>query len=349
MMTERPDTTPKNNAEKDHSWKLDKEAEFWGEMARVRSQGGVPMTMDFSRATRYRVRRSSLGWGDYFQDPKLDSLTPFGRARIRFVERARNSNRGRALDLCCGAGWLALEQARSGKEVDAVDISAQEQKVAAEYQETLEESIPGKINWIVADLNRFETDPEEYDQVTAWDGLHHIEDIGHLCEQIDKGLKPGGLFLISERVWGGDHPSVRARIGKYLELFVWAIVPTPKPYGYGRKFKEVISTLRPFIRTKILRKKHKARAWQIADEGLCSPFEDVSGAEIMQIIRERFVIEKTESYGGFTEEIWRSLYLPRFLRFPAILFLSWFDHLLVKLGLLEGKLLIAYARKRKDG
>jgi hypothetical protein len=168
----------------------------------------------------------------------------------------------------------------------------------------------------------------------------------HLSDQIERGLKPGGYLLVSERVWGGDYPSVRARIGKYLEQFLWTFVPTPRPYTYRRKFGELRRTLWLFFKTKILRKSNVSKPWQIADEGFCSPFEDASGAEILKIIRERFDIERAESYGGFTEEVLRSIYLPRILRVPTVLILGWLDHLLVKLGFLEGKILVLYARKR---
>jgi len=334
--------------ESSYDWQLRKEAEFWGKMARVRWDGGIPMTMDFTRATRYRVRRAELGWGDYFQDPKADALTPFGRARIRFINKTQSTSGNRALDLGCGAGWLALEEARAGKLVDAVDISAEEQNVAREYQSTLEETIPGSINWVVADLNRFETKIAEYDVVTAWDALHHIRNISGLIEQIDRGLKPGGYFLLSERVWGSENPSVRARIGMYLERFLWTLVPTPSPYTYRRKFREFYGTLSLFFKTKILRKKHTQMPWQIKDDGFCSPFEDACGQEIIDEVTKRFDIERMENYGGFTEEILRSLFLPRFLRMPATLFLGWLDHALVKARILEGKICIVYARKRDD-
>jgi len=52
------------------------------------------------------------------------------------------------------------------------------------------------------------------------------------------------------------------------------------------------------------------RPSQIDVEGFCSPFEDASGPEILAAVRRYFDIEKIESYGGFTEEILRSLYLP---------------------------------------
>ena len=65
----------------------------------------------------------------------------------------------------------------------------------------------------------------------------------------------------------------------------------------------------------------------------------------MEAVYDKFEIEKAHSFGCFTEEIIRSLYLPRILRWPAILFLSWLDHLVLKTGLLVGKLIIVYARK----
>jgi hypothetical protein len=74
----------------------------------------------------------------------------------------------------------------------------------------------------------------------------------------------------------------------------------------------------------------------------------MSGEEILRIVNDRFEVEKSEGYGCFTEEVLRSLYLPRFLRVPAILFLGWLDHLLVSSGLLEGKIAIVYAKKRAD-
>jgi ubiquinone/menaquinone biosynthesis C-methylase UbiE len=335
-------------SESDYTWKLEKEAEFWGTMARLRGRDGIPMTMDFTRATCYRVRRADLGWGDYYQDPRLEALTPFGRARIRFVKAARATSGTRVLDLCCGAGWLALEHARAGKRVDAADLSAEEISVAKQYQATLPESIPGHINWIVTDLNKFNVDPGSYELVTAWDGLHHIEAIDRLCGQMAGGLKAGGRFMMSERVWGGDRPSVRARIGKYLEQLLWTLLPTYPPSTYPKKFKALFATYKAFFDSKVLRRRVEPTQWQLqpTEAGLCSPFEDASGAEMMDAIRIHFAVEKMETYGGFTEDILRTLYLPRLLRWPVILILAWLDHLVVRLGLLEGKIMILYGRKK---
>jgi SAM-dependent methyltransferase len=331
--------------EHDYEWKVRKEGEFWGTMARLRWRGGIPKTMDFSRATRYRVRRSELGWGDYFQDPALDRLLPFGRAWNRFVRDARNVPGTRVLDLCCGAGWLALEHARAGKRVDAVDLSREEITIAREYQATLDEQL-APISWIVADLNTIDLVPGEYDLVTAWDGLHHIQQIDRLCEQASRALKPGGRFMMSERVWGGARPSVRARIGMYLEQLLWTIVPTPAPATYGVKFRQLFDAYARVFRSKVLGRKGETVAWQEQGE-ICSPFEDAVGVEMMESITRYFEVERIEQYGAFTEEVQRSLYLPRVLRMPLLVLLSWVDHATIKLGLLEGKIVMVYARRKE--
>jgi hypothetical protein len=97
------------------------------------------------------------------------------------------------------------------------------------------------------------------------------------------------------------------------------VVPTPSPSNYQRKFKELFRTWKAAFRTKILRKKAEHSPWQIKEEGFCSPFEDTSGEEIIAGVIKYFDIERTESYGG------------------------------VKIGLLEGKITIVYARKRSQG
>jgi hypothetical protein len=106
-------------------------------------------------------------------------------------------------------------------------------------------------------------------------------------------------------------------------------------------------TYKVIFKTKILRKKHESTPWQLENEDCCSPFEDACGGEMLDAIAKYFYIDKIERYGGFTEEIQRSLYLPRVLRWPVLLFLSWLDHIVVKLGLLEGKIMVLYGRKKE--
>ncbi len=133
---------------------------------------------------------------------------------------ARGCRGDRALDLGRGAGWLSLEMAWAGKIVDAVDCSEREINVAKKYHSQLKQKPLGKINWIVADLNKYELTPNKYDLVTAWDALHHIPEIERLCVQIFHSLKPGGWFLFSERIWGGKGGTFKTKVSQSLEVIV---------------------------------------------------------------------------------------------------------------------------------
>ncbi|NOZ80309.1 MAG: methyltransferase domain-containing protein [DPANN group archaeon] len=323
---------------------LRKEADFWGMMAEERSKGGIPLTMDFQRATRYRVRRSSLGWGDYIQDPWLESLTPFGIARDDFIDFARQAKGKRALDLCCGAGFLSLELARAGKRVDAIDLSRREIAVARSYQAKLRKKPTGSIHWIVADLNTHTFPKNTYDLITAWDGLHHIPHIDRLMAEIHDALKPGGMFLFSERVWGGKQQSFRTRISQGLEMTLNLFLPLAWPYSVRfRAYKSMVKTV---FRRYVLRQDVELDIdADLEHHEHDSPFEDTTGKEMLSSIQRHFTIKKMQHFGAFSEEACRSMNLPRFLRVPAILFLSWFDHLFVKTRILDGKIVMGYARK----
>lgn len=332
----------KNNAT--YQMCLQKEAEFWGRMAEERWKGGIPLTMDYQRATRYRVRREALGWGDYIQDPVLEALTPFGTARTQFIEFAKSSKANKALDLCCGAGFLSLELARAGISVDAIDCSQREINVAKKYQSKLRQKPPGRINWIVADLNHYELPARKYDLVTVWDGLHHIPDIERLCNKIRNSLKPGGKFLFCERTHGGNAQSLRTNVSRALEVIVNSCLPLA--WSYAKRANALKAMIAAFYRTYLLKRPAQLDI-DVNDDGCDTPFEDSTGNEMLQTIKDLFEIDKIQRFGAFSEEACRSLNLPRVLRAPAILLLSWFDYFWVLTALLEGKLLMGYAHKQR--
>jgi 2-polyprenyl-3-methyl-5-hydroxy-6-metoxy-1,4-benzoquinol methylase len=324
---------------------LKKEADFWGMMAEERWKGGIPLTMDFQKGTRYRVVRKALGWGDYIQDPTLEGLTPFGIARKRMIEYAKMAKGRNALDLCCGAGFLSLELARAGKRVDAIDCSEREINVAKKYHKTLKEKPSGSINWIIADLNNIELPKGKYDMVTAWDGLHHIVNIRELCRQIRDALKPGGIFLFSERVWGGKKQTFKTKICQGLETTLNVCLPLA--YSHKKRREDFGKMIKTIYHDYLLRKKMTCKARGCDGEPV-SPFENTTGREMLTAIEEEFRIEKMQYFGAFSEEACRSLNLPRILMFPGVLLLSWFDHFWVKTKVLDGKLMIGYARKKAD-
>lgn len=147
--------------------------------------------------TSYLHRRSELR--TYFDRTaaetwaRLTSDAPVSGIRAT-VRAGRDSMRGvllgwlpadlsgmRVLDAGCGTGALAVEAARRGAEVIAVDISASLIDVA---RERLPGKLPGSVTFRVGDM----LDPSfgDFDHVVAMDSLIHYtpKDVLHALEQL---------------------------------------------------------------------------------------------------------------------------------------------------------------------
>jgi SAM-dependent methyltransferase len=100
----------------------------------------------------------------------------------------------RVLVLGCGEGWLerALVRHYWIAQVDACDF-------AAEAVDRARALAPPKIDYRVLDLNRDSIDGS-YDVVVAHAVLHHIENLEHAFDQIDRALKPEGTLIVNEYV-----------------------------------------------------------------------------------------------------------------------------------------------------
>jgi SAM-dependent methyltransferase len=48
---------------------------------------------------------------------------------------------------------------------------------------------------MVMDINDLRLDSEGYDIIMCWASLHHFVNLDHIAAMINKGLKPGGLFI----------------------------------------------------------------------------------------------------------------------------------------------------------
>ncbi len=97
---------------------------------------------------------------------------------------------------------------------------------------------------------------------------------------------------------------------------------------------------------KYLLRRSKLHGVSGENQELDTSFENSTGEEMLTVIENLFDIKKVHNFGAFSEEVSRSLNLPRLLRSLVILSLTWFDYFWVKMRLLNGKILMGYARKR---
>ena len=140
----------------------------------------------------YEARRGQIE--DYFDRTavkaweQLTSTAPVGRIRTT-VRAGRDRMRAtllsylpsdltglRLLDAGCGTGALALEAARRGAEVLAIDLSPQLVEVARQRVQYLQDEAPmsGRIEWRSGDM----LDPGlgHFDHIVAMDSLIHYDE-----------------------------------------------------------------------------------------------------------------------------------------------------------------------------
>lgn len=102
---------------------------------------------------------------------------------------------GRALDAGCGPGADALWLAARGWHVTAVDVSSTALARAQERAAAAERALAGRIDWVHADLTRWEPGQERFDLVTS----HYVHVPGppqDLFRRLASWVAPGGTLLV---------------------------------------------------------------------------------------------------------------------------------------------------------
>jgi SAM-dependent methyltransferase len=105
----------------------------------------------------------------------------------------------RGLSIGCGTGLLErdLRWLRICEEVDAYDLSAASIEAARRRAE-----IEGfdRVNFAVADCERFDYPEDRYDVVFFHGSMHHISDPAALLDRILPALREGGLLFLDDYV-----------------------------------------------------------------------------------------------------------------------------------------------------
>jgi SAM-dependent methyltransferase len=133
---------------------------------------------------------------------------PMGRARREILGDILNRAEA-ACDLACGTGTTAVELARRGIRMYAVDVSPQMCRLAR--RKAREAGVRMRV--LHADMRNFRLQ-ETVDLVTCeFDAINHVPrkaDLDRVARAVARGLRPGGWFffdvnnrLAFEKVWTG--------------------------------------------------------------------------------------------------------------------------------------------------
>ncbi|MGE0311922.1 MAG: magnesium protoporphyrin IX methyltransferase [Lautropia sp.] len=157
--------------------------EAWKRLTSDAPVGRIRATV---RAGREEMRATLVGW--------LEIATP---AAAPGVDAGPAAAAPRVLDAGCGTGALALDAARGGARVTAVDVSASLVEMARERLGS--ERVAGSIRFVVGDM--LDALDERYDHAVLMDSLIHyrsddiVRALGGLATRVDRSI----LFTFAPR------------------------------------------------------------------------------------------------------------------------------------------------------
>ena len=132
--------------------------------------------------------------------PRYDLITRFlsygqdARWKRRVAEIVREEGPpGRALDLACGTGDLALASAADGRNGVGLDLTTAMLRLAVRRFEGL--GVRGKTSWTAGDMTRLPFADASFAVVTTGYGLRNVPALETAVAEIARVLRPGGLFV----------------------------------------------------------------------------------------------------------------------------------------------------------
>lgn len=102
---------------------------------------------------------------------------------------------GLALDAGCGHGSDALWLAAHGWQVTAVDFSAAALAQGRSTAKAAGPDLPGRIDWVEADLGTWTPEPGRYDLVASL-YVHVAGSVGEMVRRMAAAVAPGGTLLL---------------------------------------------------------------------------------------------------------------------------------------------------------
>lgn len=187
-------------------------------------------------------------WDDIYRKYPLDELGwELGKPRpilVEFVEKDL-VKKGKALDLCCGAGTNTVYLAEKGFEVTGIDISP----TAIEFAKKKAEKANVKIKFKVADFTELPFADEEFDFVFDMGCFHHvkIDDRQAFINGVHRVLKKSGGYMLTcfsfrnGRAW--NHFTKQQIVSLFSDLFdlgAFRHYPSVEGDGVTRYFYTVV-------------------------------------------------------------------------------------------------------------
>ena len=157
---------------------------------------------------RYRLQRigfgsDSLAVGSSSYERKPDELSSHS-CLLQWISALPA---GRALDLGCADGSIALDMRAAGHDVTGVDVVASpevKERVDRFVEADLDRGLPAEV-----------VDGLPFDLIVAADVLEHVRQPDAILRELHDVLAPGGRLLVSVPNFGHWYPRVRVVLGRF--------------------------------------------------------------------------------------------------------------------------------------
>jgi SAM-dependent methyltransferase len=179
----------------------------------------------------------------------------------------------RGLSLGCGSGRAERLFLKQGVCERFTGVDVAEAAIEEARQTAAAENLP--IDYLCQDLNALDLGDQKFDLVVCQTILHHVLDLEHVFDEIERALAPDGLFYVHDYIGETQFQFTDERL---------------------RWYNSVMQALPESLRANRLCKVVPAEIRRPEPGKLVSPFEAIRSGEIRGMLLERFeVLEKHES------------------------------------------------------
>lgn len=125
-----------------------------------------------------------------------DRVTGWPQVRLGYGLIALRLLRGRALDLGCGPGRLAVALARLAPHLGIVGLDLSEEMLALARKRAARHGLSPRVSFLKGDNRCLPCPDASFDFVVSSSSLHHWADPVAVLDEVARVLQPGGRFLI---------------------------------------------------------------------------------------------------------------------------------------------------------
>ena len=174
-----------------------------GTMAHADLQRAAAFWGDADRAAFYAA--GGLMWGQLGAVQRRINAKISGDADVDWVDHLRMTHLAgrtpvpRALSLCCGDGTVERDLAARGILTHCLGLDLSPGAIQR-AQHLATECRQAHLEYEVCDANTMELLDDQFDLIVARAALHHVTALEHVANQLNRALRPGGLFVSLEYV-----------------------------------------------------------------------------------------------------------------------------------------------------